>query len=94
MDREDADKDGFVTWDEFNGHGFAGELHHPPQDENLFKTMDTNEDKQLTEEEFAAWFKKEGQELPDGLMDEEDADKDGIVTWDEFKGPKGTRDEL
>lgn len=32
--------------------------------------------------------------LQEGLMDTEDKDKDGHISWEEFSGPKGTRDEL
>ena len=28
--------------------------------------------------------------MPEELMKSEDKDNDGIITWDEFSGPKGT----
>merc|ERR1719272_2185441 len=61
-----------------------------PPEENLFLSLDTNKDKQLSLEEITAYFKKQGQDgIPEGLMDEEDKNKDGVVSWEEFGGPKG-----
>eukprot|EP00912_Choanoflagellata_sp_UC4_P001245 UC4_evm6s776 len=70
----------------------------PPQP-NLFKEMDKDEDLHLSEEEIGAWFKEtQDREIPEGLMENEDQDKDGKVSWEEFSGPKGdeppTKDEL
>jgi len=64
--------------------------------ENLFATIDADKDDKLTAEEVGAWFKKEqGGDMPEGLMDQEDKDKNGHISWDEFSGPKGpARDEL
>ena len=31
------------------------------------------------------------EELPDYVMQEEDENGDGFVSWDEFTGPKGTK---
>ena len=31
--------------------------------------------------------------MPDGLWDNEDKDKDGVISWDEFTGPKGSSAE-
>ena len=28
--------------------------------------------------------------LPDGLWEQEDKDSDGVITWEEFGGPKGS----
>ena len=74
----------------------------PPQP-NLFKELDVNRDSVLTEEEILAHFKKQDPsttQLPDGLMKHEDKNQDGVLSWDEFGGPKGdappdyTKDEL
>merc|ERR1711934_494059 len=70
----------------------------PPQP-NIFKDIDHkhgNKDGKLTKEEIAAWFKKEqGQdELPPDLWKSEDKNGDGVVSWDEFSGPKGDKEEL
>jgi len=60
-----------------------------PPEANLFLELDTNKDKKLSEEEVGAYFKKQGQEMPEGLIDNEDKDKDGFLSWEEFGGPKG-----
>eukprot|EP00341_Mesodinium_pulex_P010043 CAMPEP_0116961422 /NCGR_PEP_ID=MMETSP0467-20121206/46556_1 /TAXON_ID=283647 /ORGANISM="Mesodinium pulex, Strain SPMC105" /LENGTH=186 /DNA_ID=CAMNT_0004649357 /DNA_START=11 /DNA_END=571 /DNA_ORIENTATION=- len=61
-----------------------------PPEPNLFRDLDTNEDGKLTEDEILAFFKKQGlDELPQGLWENEDKDKDGFVSWEEFGGPKG-----
>jgi len=60
-----------------------------PPEQNLFVELDTNKDKKLSEEEILAYFKKQEQEMPEGLMTDEDKDKDGFVSWEEFGGPKG-----
>ena len=62
-----------------------------PKQPNLFKEIDADGSKDLTKEEIGAWFKKErDMDMPEGLWDNEDKDKDGVITWDEFTGPKGT----
>jgi Ca2+-binding EF-hand superfamily protein len=64
--------------------------------ENLFATIDADESGDLTKEEINAWFQAEQHmDMPDELMEREDKDANGIVTWEEFSGPKGpARDEL
>jgi len=59
---------------------------------NIFADIDANKDSKLTKEEVAGWFKKEqgAESIPEGLWEEEDADKDGFITWAEFNGPKGS----
>jgi FK506-binding protein 14 len=62
-----------------------------PAEPNIFTEIDADEDGKLTEEEIGAWFKaKMDREIPEGLMENEDKDKDGFVSWDEFSGPKGS----
>merc|ERR1712166_1596106 len=58
---------------------------------NIFKEIDADENKELSVEELKGWFKaKQGQdELPPGLMENEDKDKDGVISYEEFSGPKG-----
>jgi len=61
-----------------------------PPEPNLFADLDTNEDGKLSKEEVLTFFKTQGaEELPDGLWEEEDKDKDGFIQWSEFGGPKG-----
>lgn len=60
-----------------------------PPAENLFAKLDTNNDNKLSEEEIRAFFKEQGQEMPKDVMEQEDKDNDGFVSWSEFSGPKG-----
>lgn len=60
-----------------------------------------NEDDRLSPAEVLAFFQKRNPDmmaLPEGLMENEDNDKDGFISWDEFSGPKGKtppkKDEL
>ena len=59
-----------------------------PPEPNLFKDLDVDEDCKLTPDEILAHFKRQGQdELPDGLLDNEDKNKDGFVSWEEVCRP-------
>ena len=61
---------------------------------NLFKEIDFNEDGKLSTTELLMHFKKQNPdtwELPPGLMENEDKDKDNHVSWEEFSGPKGNK---
>jgi len=69
----------------------------PGEMPNLFKDLDTDNDNRLTKEEVLAHFARQDsamKELPTGLWDSEDKDKDGFISWEEFTGPKGSKDEL
>lgn len=60
------------------------------EEPNLFADLDANKDAKLTKEEVLKFFKDQGKdELPDGLWENEDKDKDGFISWEEFGGPKG-----
>jgi FK506-binding protein 14 len=59
---------------------------------NFFKLIDTDEDGTLNVDEIALYFKSKGMEVPEGLWPSEDKDGDGIISWDEFTGPKGDQD--
>ena len=62
----------------------------PGPEPNLFEEIDTDSDGKLSRDEVAAYFKQMGQDdVPDGLWDNEDADSDGHISWEEFSGPKG-----
>ena len=56
---------------------------------NVFAEIDANGDNELTPEEMQAWFSAQGAEVPEGLWETEDKNNDGIVTFEEFGGPKG-----
>ena len=56
---------------------------------NLFKEIDSDGDGSLSASEIEAYFEKMGRPVPDGLFENEDKDKDGSISWDEFSGPKG-----
>eukprot|EP00536_Pseudo-nitzschia_multiseries_P012490 jgi/Psemu1/208799/e_gw1.479.9.1 len=70
----------------------------PPPPPNLFKDIDTDMDLKLSKEEVEAFFQAtKGISTPDGLWASEDKDGDGVISWDEFAGPKGSNphgDEL
>lgn len=59
---------------------------------NIFADIDKSPlDGKLTEAEITAWFKEtQNQDLPEGLMENEDKNADGFVSWEEFSGPKGS----
>jgi len=71
---------------------------------NVFKEIDTNEDKMLSQDEVSAYLKSKAKEFGDDNTEEqhnevitqifnhEDQDKDGFISHDEFSGPK--HDEL
>ena len=76
-------------------------LTTPPEEPSLFAELDVNEDARLSPAEVLTFFQKRNPDmmaLPEGLMEKEDTDKDGFISWDEFSGPKGKtppkKDEL
>jgi len=61
---------------------------------NIFRKIDGlgkdgKKDDVLTAEELKAFFKFHDREMPSNLMENEDKNKDGKVSWEEFSGPKG-----
>jgi len=75
-------------------------VSEPPPEPNLFAELDVDGDGKLTKKEVLAHFLKtdeDAKELPPGLWESEDKDEDGVISWEEFSGPKGrspTKDEL
>ena len=69
-----------------------------PPEPNLFKDLDVDpKDGKLSKEEVRAFFQKQqgpDAEIPTGLWEREDQDSDGFISWDEFGGPKGEKEEL
>lgn len=62
------------TFKEIDGHGFA---------------LNGEVDGVLTEEEVKAYFKGLGRSYPYEMFAREDKNKDGVLSWEEFGGPKG-----
>ena len=62
----------------------------PPPLPDLFDELDIDEDGVLALEEIHAHFRKEGPdaEMPPDLMEREDKNGDGVVSREEFGGPK------
>mmetsp|Transcript_15641 Transcript_15641/g.38541 ORF Transcript_15641/g.38541 Transcript_15641/m.38541 type:complete len:211 (-) Transcript_15641:55-687(-) len=60
-----------------------------PEQPNLFEMLDEDGDGKLSKAEIEAFFVNQGGTMPDGLWEDEDKNKDGFVSWDEFTGPKG-----
>ena len=61
-----------------------------PGQPNLFDDLDVDEDGLLTPEEILAHFRQADAtaELPPNLLDQEDTNGDGVVSRDEFGGPR------
>lgn len=73
---------------------------------NVFKEIDANEDKYLSQEEVSDYLKRQAEKAGDSgeqmmeqhkeiitqIFEHEDQDKDGLISHDEFSGPK--HDEL
>mmetsp|Transcript_3760 Transcript_3760/g.4614 ORF Transcript_3760/g.4614 Transcript_3760/m.4614 type:complete len:215 (+) Transcript_3760:71-715(+) len=60
-----------------------------PAGPNYFAMIDTDGNGELSKEEIDAYFEKMGMPTPDALWEQEDANSDGVISWDEFSGPKG-----
>ena len=69
-----------------------------PPEPNIFKEIEHSGDGKITLEELTKWFgEKQGmkdEEKIKEILAQEDKNKDGFIDWDEFSGPKGTKDEL
>lgn len=65
----------------------------PTKNTNFFKEMDLDNDDRVSKEEMERWFKERHPRkigtTPNGLWDRQDKDKDGLISWEEFDGPKG-----
>jgi hypothetical protein len=62
----------------------------PSPQPNLFDELDIDQDDVLTPEEIHVHFRKENPnaEMPPDLMEKEDKNKDGVVSREEFGGPR------
>ena len=72
------------------------DISDAPAPPNIFADIDADADGSLSVDELKGWFKREhNRDLPDDLLKSEDKDGDGVVSWEEFSGPKGApKDEL
>lgn len=60
---------------------------------NEFKKIDADGDWRISRKEAKSYFKKIGQGVNlDSLWSEEDDDGDGYISWEEFKGAKGSEE--
>lgn len=66
---------------------------HSEMGHDFFAEMDVNSDGYLTVGEMENWFRTMHPDnydgIPRGLFEREDKNKDGLVSWEEFDGPKG-----
>jgi len=61
---------------------------------NVFETIDGagqfgEKDGKLTKEEIRSYFSMLGHPFPKDMVEREDKNKDGVISWEEFGGPKG-----
>eukprot|EP00970_Alexandrium_tamarense_P013842 scaffold3701_cov192-Alexandrium_tamarense.AAC.37 len=59
---------------------------------DLFSDIDLNNDKKLDRDEVKAFFEEKGVQVPEGLWENEDKNRDGVIEFHEFA--KGLNDEL
>mmetsp|Transcript_25270 Transcript_25270/g.41443 ORF Transcript_25270/g.41443 Transcript_25270/m.41443 type:complete len:111 (+) Transcript_25270:3-335(+) len=50
----------------------------------IFNEIDLNGDKKLDEHEVHLYFQQQGAQVPDGLWDKEDKNRDGVIELHEF----------
>ncbi len=68
---------------------------------NIFDMMDADKDNQLTRSEVESFFKNQGyaeeeksMEVLKKMFQSQDEDKDDVISFDEFRGPKHFHDEF
>ncbi len=86
-EKEDADGDGYISWDEFTG---------PKGDEKpltaieIFESIDTDESGFISRDELEDFSMRTHHfELREEAWQQQDKNGDGIIQWDEFTGGKG-----
>eukprot|EP00697_Spironema_sp_BW2_P002163 gnl/Spiro4/12904_TR6836_c0_g1_i1.p1 gnl/Spiro4/12904_TR6836_c0_g1~~gnl/Spiro4/12904_TR6836_c0_g1_i1.p1 ORF type:complete len:259 (+),score=23.42 gnl/Spiro4/12904_TR6836_c0_g1_i1:56-832(+) len=68
--------------------------HNAMIETNVFAYIDVNKDDQITPQEFLAWVEATPETdrpkiKPMVMFLQEDKNRDGVISWDEFSGPKG-----
>ena len=65
-------------------------VSEPPPQPNLFEVLDVDQDGMLTPAEIVVHFQQEdpNAEIPPDLMTNEDTNEDGVISWEEFGGPR------
>lgn len=67
--------------------------HPGPMLPNAFKNVDRNKDMKLSADEIEVYFEKIGRPMPMRVMDIDDTDSDGFISYDEFNGSKGLEED-
>lgn len=88
MENDEGEKDGQIHWNEY------------PSLTTTYIIIDTDANGKLDESELHAYLSL-NPELSDeqrrlmvsGMLDKKDTDRDGVVTWDEFKPPRPVKEE-
>ena len=57
--------------------------------DNIFSLIDKDNSRDLSREEVSDFFDSMGQNTPGSLWRVEDKNRDGVISWKEFTGPKG-----
>lgn len=70
-------------------HSLIRLCYRPPPPPNFFTQIDLNQDGVLDKDEIEKYFKDNGYDVPAELWEREDTNKDGVISWEEFSGPKG-----
>ena len=71
----------------------AGEdylFDYDPRPSNVFNVLDANADGGITKEEMMQNFHTNGRPYIEGKFEGADPDGDGVITWEEFPGEKGS----
>jgi len=65
------------------------QVMEPYDFDNIFDRIDKDKSGGLDREEVEEFFVSRGSKTPEQLWKVEDKNNDGIISWDEFTGPKG-----
>lgn len=70
-------------------------LDSPPEAPDIFGEIDADGNYEITKEELDLWFKtvREMDATPEGIFEQEDANGDGVISHEEFSGPKRPKEE-